>query len=258
VGTAGWVYGCNLEFLVLVNDRDLATFDGVAIGDLLDLGTRSRDNSGILRNIFYGERSHFLSGFLRSDLEFAARKKRNMTGFIKSDLTMSARIKNIIGFLRPNLSVVPRIKKIVGILSSNLSTAKRSQRTIAGQTNTGYSLGNRSKNISGFIPKTYQTGKRIRSRSGFIMPKLSTGIRSIVNNQGVLIETVLFDSNAADHIKLTVTPTFSYESSAIEVATVNSRESTTGKYSLFIGDTESIAYAETSADLTTLSFNLMV
>lgn len=77
------------------------------------------------------------------------------------------------------------------------------------------------------------------------------------HNQGMFLKMIQYDSNAVHHTKLTVTPTFSLDGSAVAVAIDNHRPwGTVGKYAFYIKGAEITPFAVNNADLAMLSFNL--
>ncbi|WP_371380919.1 discoidin domain-containing protein [Sporomusa aerivorans] len=238
--TGYYITASDLMFLLTAETRDSKNVDGLLLSEVIKSEgiKKQRVVTGLIPETFRcGKRDKNVPGIVPKTIS-CGKRDRKATGFLRPSLAMEEREKKLPGILRPNLKFSKRQRITPGYISSQIAKGTREQRT-----------------VPGFIPRSITAGKRVRSVTGFMLPNMKPGIRSR-SNEGVLVETVLYDSNAADHIRLTVTPTFSYESSAIEASTVNTRESTTGKYSLLIGGTESISYADTSIDLAALSFQL--
>lgn len=143
-------------------------------------------------------------------------------------------------------------------------------------------IGSKSSHKAGIhsTPNKTKTigSKAVRIRQGYWLKPVQEGPRKLNNKLGVFIsqpnhigDMVLrrrtglyldpyhFDSNASNHVDLLVTPTFTLEGSSITVSVENRRMAgTIGKYSLQINKTEVVPYAEDSADLSELTFEMDV
>jgi len=142
---------------------------------------------------------------------------------------------------------------IVGIESSAIRTSSETgispvTNIVATRAESAYSA---IINLFSIYPNAVRS---VKNTGSIMLPDSFIGT-SASNEQGILLDVTLVDSNASNYVDLVITPTFTYNSSTM-VLTAHNKLHSLGKYELIINGLYVINYGSTDSDIANITYTI--